>query len=304
VPDRTREGQPGTGGPDGGPPDFLVPIRGRSRILGNLRRREGATGVAVALLSTAVFVTVIVLFVTTSPSWPAVKQAFFNPAVFRASFPSIAHAFLHNILYFTTAEVCILPLALLIAVLRSLPGPVFFPLRAMAIVYVDLFRGIPTILVVFLLGLGVPSLGLSGTPNSAAFWAVVGLVLSYSAYVAEVYRSGIESVHPSQTAAARSLGLSRSRTLRYVVIPQAVRRVLYPLLNDFIGLQKDTALVAFVGLVPEALQEATIIQNATFNFTPLIGAALMFLIVTVPMTRFADFYVGRRRARQQGGVLL
>ena len=154
---------------------------------------------------------------------------------------------------------------LVIAVIRSLPGPVFFPLRALAIFYTDLFRGVPTILVVYLLGFGIPSLGIPGVPTSPAFWAVVGLILSYSAYVGEVYRAGIESVHPSQVAAARSLGLSRLQGLRYVVIPQAVRRVVPPLLNDFVGLQKDTALVAFVVAVPEAFKQAQIYQSADFN---------------------------------------
>src|SRR5207247_10895797 len=143
-------------------------------------------------------------------------------------------------------EGVILAFALLLAVMRSLSGPVFFPIRALSILYTDLFRGIPTILVVYLLGFGVPSLSLTGVPSSATFWAVVALILSYSAYVAEVYRAGIESVHPSQTAASRALGLSRWQSLRAVVIPQAVRRVIPPLMNDFISLQKDTALIAFV----------------------------------------------------------
>ena len=162
----------------------------------------------------------------------------------------------------------ILAWALVLAVLRSLQGPVFFPLRALSIVYTDLFRGIPTVLVVYLLGFGVPSLGLPGVPSGAAFWGVVGLILSYSAYVAEVYRAGIESVHPSQAAAARSLGLSRTKTLRFVIIPQAVRRVIPPLLNDFIGLQKDTALVAFVVAIPEAFKQGQIYQAARLQLHP------------------------------------
>ena len=194
-------------------------------------------------------------------------------------------------------------LALGLAILRSLPGPVFFPIRAIAIVYTDLFRGIPTILVITLLGLGAPALGLSWVPKSTTFWGIVALVLVYTAYVSEVYRAGIESVHPSQEAAARSLGLSRLKTLRFVIVPQAVRRVLPPLLNDFIGLQKDTALVGILGAV-EAFQQSQIDQAASFNFTSGVCAAILFLAVTVPLTRLTDWLIARdRRRRQAAGVM-
>ena len=186
--------------------------------------------------------------------------------------------------------------------LRSLPGPVFFPIRAIAIIYTDVFRGLPTILVITMLALGVPALQLTGVPVSAVFWATVGLILVYSAYVAEVYRAGIESVHPSQEAAARSLGLSRWQTLRYVIVPQAVRRVIPPLLNDFIGLQKDTALVAFAGPV-EVLRQAGIDEAANFNFTPYVCTAVLFLALTIPMTRATDWLIERdRRKRAASGV--
>jgi polar amino acid transport system permease protein len=276
----------------------------RSRILGGTLRREGAAGVAIAVASTLLVAFAIWWVVVHSANWPAVKEAFFNGDEFKRSFPDIARKFVRNIEYFLIAEVFILAFALLLAVLRSLPGPVFFPLRVMAIAYTDLFRGIPTILVVYVLGFGVPGLLLPGVPRSATFWAVVGLILSYSAYVAEVYRAGIESVHPSQVAAARSLGLSRMQGLRFVVIPQAVRRVIPPLLNDFIGLQKDTALVAFVVAVPEAFKQAQIYQNADFNFTPLLAAALLFLLITIPMTRLVDRLLARERRRRQGGSAL
>ncbi len=272
-------------------------------ILGGLKQ-EGARGVLIAVVSTIVVLTAIVVVVVHSPNWPAVKDAFFNWPVFKASFPDIARKFVRNIAYFMIAEVFILAFALLLAVMRTLPGPVFFPIRMLSIIYTDLFRGIPTILVVYLLGFGIPSLALPGVPSSATFWAVVALILSYSAYVAEVYRSGIESVHPSQAAAARSLGLSRWQTLRFVVIPQAVRRIVPPLLNDFVGLQKDTALVAFVVVIPEAFKEATIIQSADFNFTPLLCAAVLFLLVTVPLTRTVDWLVARERSRRQAGGAL
>jgi polar amino acid transport system permease protein len=271
---------------------------------GGSLRQEGAKGVAVAVVSTVVVIGAIVWVVVHSPNWPAVKQAFFNGQEFRDSFPDVAKKFVRNIEYFLIAEVFILAFALLLAVVRSLPGAVFFPLRVMAIVYTDVFRGLPLILIMYLLAFGVPSLDLPGVPHSAVFWALVGLVLGYSAYVAEVYRAGILSVHPSQVAAARSLGLSRWQALRFVVIPQAVRRVVPPLLNDFIGLQKDTALVGFVVAVPEAFKEASIIQNADFNFTPLLAAALLFLVITIPLTRLVDWLLVRQGARRQAGTLL
>jgi polar amino acid transport system permease protein len=199
---------------------------------------------------------------------------------------------------FLLAEVFILVWGLVLAVLRSLPGPAFFPLRLLSAAYTDVFRGIPTILLVFLLGFGVPALQLSGVPRSQFFWATVSLVLVYSAYVSEVYRAGIDSVHPSQEAAARSLGLGRLQALRYVVLPQAIRRVVPPLLNDFIGLQKDTALVALLGVV-EAFRQSQIEVAGSFNYTPYVATALIFLALTIPLTRLTDFLIARERRRRR-----
>lgn len=224
------------------------------------------------------------------------RRAFFDGDRFVASFPDIAHGFVLNIRIFLIAEALILVTGLALAVLRSLPGPVFFPLRAFAIGYADFFRGLPTILVIYLLGFGVPALGISGVPRSELFWAVVALVLVYTAYVSEVYRAGIESIHPSQEAAARSLGLTRFQALRFVIVPQAVRRVIPPLLNDFIGLQKDTALVALVGVV-EAFRESQIEVAAAFNFTPYLVTALLFVLLTIPLARLTDWLVARDRRR-------
>jgi polar amino acid transport system permease protein len=269
----------------------------RSRILGGA---AGSRSVVIAIASTIVFFTAIVVAVVTSPGWPEVKQAFFNGEVFRQSFPDVADAFLLNVRIFLIAEAIVLVFALFIAILRSLPGPVFFPVRAVAIGYTDLFRGVPTILVIFILGFGAPALQLSGVPISPLFWGVVALVLVYSAYVAEVYRAGIESVHPSQEAAARSLGLNHLQSLRFVVIPQAVRRVVPPLLNDFIGLQKDSALVALIGPI-EAFRQAQIEEAATFNFTPYMATALLFILITIPLARFTDWLIARDRRRQLAG---
>ena len=269
----------------------------RSRILGDL---QGGRSIAVAVTSTVVFFAIVVLVVVNSAGWPEVRKAFFDRQLFTDSFPEIARAFLLNVRIFCIAEAVILVAALGIAVLRGLPGPVLFPFRLLAVVYTDLFRGIPTILVIYILGFGAPALQLSGVPNSPFFWGVTALVLVYTAYVAEVYRAGIESVHPSQEAAARSLGLSHVKTLRFVIIPQAVRRVIPPLLNDFIGLQKDSALVALIGPI-EAFRQSQIDVAATFNYTPYLATALLFLLLTIPLARLTDWLVARDRRRQSAG---
>jgi polar amino acid transport system permease protein len=263
---------------------------------------EGRRAVWIALLSTVVFFALLVVAVTHAPGWPEVKKTFFDWGQFKSSFPEIARAFLLNVKMFCIAEAFILVLALLLAVVRSLPGPVFFPLRALGIAYADFFRGVPTILVIALLGFGAPALQLKHVPLSTTFWGIVALVLVYTAYVSEVYRAGIESVHPSQNAAARSLGLTYAQSLRRVVLPQAVRRVIPPLLNDFIGLQKDTALVGFLGSV-EAFKQSQIDAAATFNYTPFVAAAVLFVALTIPLARFTDWLVARdRRQRQAAGV--
>lgn len=252
-----------------------------------------------ALASTVVVFGAIVLVVTSSPGWPRFQEAFLNAEVIADATPRIARAVLLNVRIFLTAEVFILVLALVIAVVRGLPGPAFFPLRLLAVAYVDFFRGVPGILLVYVLGFGMPALGL-GLPKDPLLWGIVALVLIYSAYVSEVYRAGIESIHPSQEAAARSLGLTRTQAMRFVILPQAVRRVVPPLLNDFIGLQKDSALVALIGPV-EAFRQSQISQSANFNFSPYIVTALLFVAMTVPLARFVDWLAARDRRRGAGG---
>lgn len=298
------------GGGGGGPPwpGWVEPDQGqgdrRSSLFAPLRA-EGSKGVIVAVTSSVVLLVLIVVGALHSANWLVFKQFFFNGQLFWNSLPDVARHFRRNIEWFLIAEPIILVLALLLAVMRSLPGAVFFPIRLMAIIYVDVFRGLPTILVIYVLGFGVPALQIPGLPTQAAFWGIVGLILSYSAYVAEVYRAGIESIHASQTAAARSLGLSRLQTLRFVVVPQAVRRVIPPLLNDFIALQKDTAVVSVVaGTLPEAFLQGQILQEATFNFTPILAVAMCFLIITLPLTRFTDWLVARQRSKRQSGATL
>ena len=290
----------GESGGSAGPPLEPAAVARRSRLLDFGGARGG---VGIALVSTLVVFVGLGVLITHASGWPEVKDTFFNWHQFKSSFPEIARAFKLNVKIFLIAEALILPFALFIAVLRSLPGPVFFPLRLIAIAYADLFRGVPTILVIAVLGFGAPTLQLSGVPTSVTFWAIVALVLVYGAYVSEVYRAGIESVHPSQEAAARSLGLTRLQGLRHVILPQAVRRVIPPLLNDFIGLQKDTALVSILGAV-DAFNQASIDTNATFNYTPYLAAATLFIAITIPLARFTDWLILRdRRRRQAAGVV-
>ena len=267
--------------------------------LGRRSRRSGQGALrstAIAFASTFVFFGFLAWVAVNSPGWPLVQQSFFNGALFADSLPDIAAAFWVNVQLFFIAEILILALALVIAVLRSIPGPVLFPLRLLSTVYVDVFRALPGVLIIYILGFGIPGLNVEGVPTDPFFYAVIALTLIYSAYVSEVYRAGIDSVHPSQSAAARSLGLSQWQALRYVVLPQAIRRVIPPLLNDFIGLQKDTVLVSYIGVV-EIFRQSQITEAAHFNYTPYLATALVFLVMTIPLARFTDWLVARDRRR-------
>ncbi|WP_310739359.1 amino acid ABC transporter permease [Microbispora sp. H10830] len=270
-------------------------LRREAELRGRARR---STSVATA--STIVVVVALVVVITTSPGWPRVQETFFSPEAFVKAIPDVLRGFLLNIQIFLIAEVFILVLGLLVALVRGLRSPVFFPLRALAVLYTDVFRGIPTILLIYLVGFGIPALQLQGAPSDPVTLGIIALVLSYGAYVAEVFRAGIESVHPSQRAAARSLALSQGQTMRYVVLPQAVRRVVPPLLNDFTSLQKDTALVTVLGPL-EALRQASIHAQYDFNYTPYVAAALLFIALTVPMARFTDHLAARAARRRTGG---
>jgi len=258
--------------------------------------QAGRRGVLVGVASVIVVFGVLGWVVVNSPNWPLVRDAFFNAKYFWKALPYVAQGFVVNIQLFLISEVLVLICGLGIALMRTVPGPIFLPLRLLAVIYSDFFRGVPGVLFIFLFGFGIPELGIPGVPNDEFVLGVMTLVLLYSAYVAEVYRAGLESVHPSQEAAARSLGLSRAQALRYVVVPQAVRRVIPPLLNDFIGLQKDTALVSFIGVV-EVFRQAQIQEAATFNFTPFLASAALFLLITVPLTRVVDVLIARDRRR-------
>jgi polar amino acid transport system permease protein len=287
----------GIGPPDGGELVSLDPPGG-PRSSG--RRESALRSTVVALVSTVVVFSALALVVVNAPGWEDVKRSFFDGRIFWSSLPDIVAAFLVNVQLFVIAEVLILLFGLVLAVMRSSTGPVLFPLRLMATVYADVFRALPGVLVIYILGFGIPALGIVGVPTDPFIYAVLSLTLIYSAYVSEVYRAGIDSVHPSQEAAARSLGLSRFQALRFVILPQAVRRVIPPLLNDFIGLQKDTVLVSYIGVV-EIFRQSQITQAATFNFTPYMGVALVFLVVTIPLARLTDVLIARDRRRQSAG---
>jgi polar amino acid transport system permease protein len=266
-----------------------------------VRRRMRRRSTLLSTGSAVVFFGVLTAVVVSSPGWPTVRETFFDWSAARDAFPDVLDGFWLNVRLFLIAEPLILVLGLAVAAARVSTSPLLLPVRIVAVGYTDLFRGLPTILVVFLICFGVPTLQLQGVTSSLFWLALVALVLSYGAYVAEVFRAGIESVHPSQVASATALGLSRGQALRHVVVPQAVRRVTPPLLNDFVSLQKDTALVAAVGLF-DALGTASDTANYTFNFTPYVVAAALFVGLTVPLARFTDWAGRRAMARERAGA--
>ena len=262
------------------------------------QRRRSLT---IASLVTIGVIALVSFVATSSPGWETFKITFFNVEHARAVFGDVLKAFWVNVKLFLLAEPLILVLALAVALCRQARSPWLAPLRLLAVVYTDIFRGIPTILLVLLMGFGMPALQLQGMPTSLFFWALVSLVLSYGAYVAEVFRAGIESIHPSQLASAETLGLTRAQAMRHVVVPQAVRRVVPPLLNDFISLQKDTALVTVVGLW-DATRAASDYASYNFNYTSFVVVSLFFIALTVPMARFTDWLQRRYAERERAGA--
>lgn len=278
------------GAPSGGAPWQPSEIEQQRR---RYRRTRTIRSGGIAAVSTLAVVSVVGFLITHSSGWPRVRETFFNWEKAKSAFPAVVDGLWLNIRILLICAVLITAIGLTIAVMRTLRGPVFFPLRAFAAGYTDLFRGLPLLLVIFLLGFGVPALRLPNVPEDMVIWGGLAIVLSYSAYVAEVFRAGIESVHPSQAAAARSLGLSYPQTMRFVVLPQAVRRVIPPLLNDFVSLQKDSGLIAVLGVV-DAIRAAQIETAVDFNFTPYVVAGFLFVCLTIPTTRLTD-YVARRQ---------
>ncbi|HEX5630859.1 MAG TPA: amino acid ABC transporter permease [Acidimicrobiia bacterium] len=261
-------------------------------------REEGTRAALVAVVSTVVVFGVLIALVLNSAAWPRVQRQFFSWTHFKASFPQVLDGFWLDIKLFLLAEVLILAIGLVVAMARSLRGPAFLPLRILTIGYIDLARGLPLLLLILLMGFGIPALQLPGVPNGPLFWGVAALVFSYAAYTAEVYRAGIDSVHESQRMSARSIGLTQGQALWHVIVPQAVRNVVPALLNGFVSLQKDVALVFVLG-IREGLREADIYNARSFNYTSYIAAAILFLLVSVPVARFTDWYTDRQRRRMQ-----
>ncbi len=288
------------------PPDTGVASRTPSRReleRRAYRRRRGIRSVLVSVASTIVLAAVVWFFLLRTPGWERVQQSFFDPEVALAALPRVWDGFLLNLRVLVSAAVLVLLFGLILATLRTLRGPVWLPLRALAAGYTDLFRGTPLIIVLYLVGFGIPGLDILPVRLPYEFWGTVALTLTYSAYVSEVLRSGIEAVHPSQRQAARSLGLSHAQSMRLVVMPQAVRKVTPALMNDFVALQKDVGLISVLGAV-DAVRAAQIETARFFDFTPYVVAGVLFVLLAIPTIRLTDWYTARMRAREQiGGIV-
>ena len=271
-------------------------VTGRRAAYERARKRRSTV---VATVSSLAVATAIVVLVPKMPRWDRVHESFFNGERFADSLPRLLEAFVLDIKIFAWSLPAIVVLALLVAITRNSRSAAFFPLRILTIAYTDVMRGVPIILWIYLIGFGVPGLGIDRPWNSPLIWGSVALVLTYAAYIAEVFRAGIESIHESQRAAARSLGLSSWQTMRHVVLPQAIRRVIPPLMNDMVSLQKDVALVSLIGPI-EILRQAGIDKSKFANFTPYIAAAAIFLLITIPLTRTTDWLIERQRRRTTG----
>jgi polar amino acid transport system permease protein len=265
------------------------------------RRRRAAQGAAISGVSTVIVLGLLGTLILTSKGWPNVRDTFFDWDAFKDAFPDVLDGFWLDVKLFVIVEIGVLVLGLLVALTRSTRNSAFFPFRMLAATYTDIFRGVPVILAVYLIGFGVPALELSGVPTDPVVLGGIALGLCYAAFVAEVYRAGIDSIHPGQTSAALSLGLTPVQSTRFVVLPQAIRRVIPPLLNDFIALQKDVALVSILGPL-EAFRVAQIAASSTFNYTPLLAAAVLYLAVTVPMARIVDHVTARDRLLRSAGA--
>lgn len=266
-----------------------------------VRTRQARRRIAVSAISSAVVLGALLVVVVSSPGWSVVRATFFDLDYAREVLPAVFRGLLLNIRLTIVGAVLIAVLGLALALARTSKAPALTPFRILATAYVDLFRGVPTLLVILLVGFGVPALRLSGVTSSVVVLGTVAIVLTYSAYVAEVLRSGILSVHPSQMAAARSLGLTSGQALRHVILPQGIRRVVPPLLNDFVSLLKDTGLISVLGVI-DAVRAAQIESSQSFNYTPYVVAAALFLLLTVPLTRITDHFVHRAIERQNAQV--
>jgi polar amino acid transport system permease protein len=274
----------------------------RERERESYRKNLQARKRVIALISTVLVLGTFSAILLTSPGWDSVKTTFFDLDYGREVFPTVIRGLVVNIQLTLIGGVAIGIIALALALLKTTKSPALTPFRFIATAYIDIFRGAPLILIILLVGFGVPALRIQGLTNNVIVLGTIAVVLTYSAYVAEVIRSGILSVHQSQRAAARSLGLTSRQTMRYVVLPQAIRRVIPPLLNDFVSLLKDTGLVSILG-VTDAVRAAQINASRTFNYTPYVVAAILFLLITIPLTRFIDRQIRLRSEKQNSDGL-
>ena len=263
----------------------------------NARRQISRKQFTIAGLSSVLVLGALYTLIITSPGWRVVKDTFFDLDYGREVLPTVLRGLVVNIQLSFIGGFFIAVIALSLALIRTTKSPALTPFRFLATAYVDIFRGAPLLLIILLVGFGVPALRLAGLTSNVIVLGTVAVVLTYSAYVAEVIRSGIMSIHPSQRAAARSLGLTSGQTMRFVVLPQAVKRVIPPLLNDFVSLLKDTGLVSILG-VTDAVRAAQINASRTFNYTPYVVSAILFLLITIPLTRYIDRVIRRSSAKQ------
>ena len=262
-----------------------------------LRRKLSRKQAIIAAVSSVFVLGSLAVVLITSPGWEVVKATFFDIEYGKEVFPTVVKGLWINLQLTFFGGIAIGIIAMGLALLRTTKSPALTPFRFLATAYVDIFRGAPLILIILLVGFGVPALRLQGISSNVIVLGTIAVVLTYSAYVAEVIRSGILSIHPSQRAAARSLGLTSGQTMRFVVLPQALRRVVPPLLNDFVSLLKDTGLVSILG-VTDAVRAAQINASRTFNYTPYVVAAVLFLLITIPMTRYTDRAIRQRTQAQ------
>jgi len=266
-----------------------------------LARRASLRTTAIAAASTLAVGLLLVIVIVGAPGFQRVRETFFSAHYARTAFPHVLSGLWLNLRVMIIAEFFVLVFGLLIALARTSKSPLLYPLRALATFYTDIFRGLPLLLVLFLVGFGIPGLQISWIPSSAVVLGTVSLILTYSAYVAEVIRAGIETVHPAQRMAARALGLTQAQTQRHVVLPQAIRRVTPPLLNDLVSLQKDSGLISVLGAI-DAIRAAGIETAQSFNFTPYLVAGFLFVLLTIPLTRFTDWLSRKQdRVRSQQG---
>jgi polar amino acid transport system permease protein len=273
------------------PADHVPSPRAQARAA--FRRAQHRRALLVAGVATTLVVAAVVWVVTTAPGWERARDAFFSPERAWEVLPEVAEGLWLNLRVWVVASVVGLVVGLLLAVVRTSRVPALFPARVVTVLYVDVFRGVPVLLVLLLVGFGLPALRLEWLPTSAAFLGGLAIVLTYTAYLAEIFRSGIESVHPSQVAAARSLGLTRGQTVRRVVLPQAVRNVTAPVASVLVSLQKDSGLISILGAV-DAIRAAQIATTGDYNFTPYVVAGVLFLLVSIPLTRLVDAWSARQ----------